>query len=115
MLRIAKLRSRFAIPRNRVLDQQFTPWWVSGDPDEFRGDPDEFPGMWKNKFDIVTCSGLINNNHLDYRLFEEMIMALKKGGHAIFAARFSYMGFYEYDFTIKEMEQEGRWKKIQSK
>ena len=44
------------------------------------GDPDKFPSHLKNKFDVVVCSGLINNNHLDYRLFEEMTFALKKNG-----------------------------------
>lgn len=60
-------------------------------------DPENFPAHWKSKFDIVVCAGLINNNHLDYKIFEEMIFALKKGGLAIFAARFSYMGNFWYN------------------
>merc|ERR1719240_2024859 len=69
----------------------------------------EFPSEFKNKFDFVTCSGLVNNNHMDYLLFEEMLLALKKGGHAVFSARFSYMGHYWYDSVIKEMHESGRW------
>lgn len=67
------------------------------------GEPEEFPIQFKNKFDFVTCAGLINNNHMDYLLFEEMLLSIKKGGYAVFAARFSYMGLYWYDQIIKEM------------
>lgn len=73
-------------------------------------DPEEFPQNLKNKYDVVTCSGLINNNYMDYGLFEEMIMALKKGGIAVFAARYSFMGQYWYEPVLEEMEKDGRWK-----
>ena len=75
-------------------------------------EPEDFPGQFKNKFDFVTCAGLINNNHMDYQLFEEMLLSIKKGGYAVFAARFSYMGLYWYDQIIKEMQESGRWKLI---
>ena len=78
------------------------------------GDPDNFPAHFKNKFDVVVCAGLINNNHLDYRLFEEMIYATKKGGHAVFAARFSYMGSFWYNEVLVEMETERRFKLVKS-
>merc|ERR1712066_697262 len=73
------------------------------------GNPEEFPEKFKNKFDFVTCAGLINNNHMDYLLFEEMLLSVKKGGFVVFAARFSYMGKYWYDSVIKEMHDSGRW------
>lgn len=38
---------------------------------------DDFPQKWKNGFDIVVCSGMINNNHMDWRLFEEMVLGCK--------------------------------------
>lgn len=79
------------------------------------GDPDNFPAHFKNKFDFVVCSGLINNNHLDYKLFEEMTIALKKGGIAVFAARFSYMGNFWYNDVLAEMEAENRWKCLKTK
>ena len=69
------------------------------------GNPNDFPNKFKNKFDICVCSGLINNNHLDYKLFEEMIMATKLNGLLVFAARFSYMGNYWYTFYLNEVEQ----------
>jgi len=75
-------------------------------------DPDQFPQQFKNQFDYVTCAGLINNNHMEYTLFEEMLLSVKKGGYCVFAARFSYMGLYWYDKIIKEMEDNSRWKLI---
>ena len=33
-------------------------------------EPDSFPQRYKNQFDFVTCAGLVNNNYMDYRLFE---------------------------------------------
>lgn len=40
-------------------------------------DPENFPAHWKSKFDVVVCAGLMNNNHLDYKIFEEMVFATK--------------------------------------
>jgi SAM-dependent methyltransferase len=67
------------------------------------GDPENFAHHLKNKFDIVTIAGLINSNHLDYGLFEEITLALKQNGLAIFAARYSYLGEYWYDFILDDM------------
>lgn len=78
------------------------------------GNAADFPAQFKNKFDVVTATGLINNNHMDYQIFEEMILSLKKGGYAVFAARFSYMGHYWYDEIIKELQKEGRWNLVAS-
>jgi len=41
------------------------------------GDPENFPEKFKNKHNFVTCAGLINNNHMSYLLFEEMLLACK--------------------------------------
>lgn len=78
------------------------------------GIPEELPAQFKNQFDFVTCAGLINNNHMDYKLFEEMLMCVKKGGYVVFASRFSYMGLYWYDQVIKEMQDSGRWQLVTS-
>jgi len=75
-------------------------------------DPNSLPDQFKNKFDYVVASGLINNNHMDYLLFEEMLLSVKKGGLIIFATRFSYMGMLWYDKIIKEIHEAGRWKLI---
>lgn len=73
------------------------------------GNPEDFPDKFKNKFDFVTCAGLVNNNHMDYLLFEEMLLSVKKGGYIIFAARYSEMGNYWYDEVIQEMVESYRW------
>jgi len=49
---------------------------------------------------------------MDYLLFEEMLLSVKKGGYIVFAARYSFMGKYWYDKIIKEMHDNGRWKLI---
>jgi len=74
------------------------------------GDPENLPDKFKNQFDFVTCAGLINNNHMDYLLFEEMLLSCKQGGYIVFAARFSFMGKYWYDDVIQEMHNSMRWK-----
>merc|ERR1719409_208189 len=75
-------------------------------------DIDEYPARLKNKFDVVTCAGVINNNHMDYRLFEDMIMSVKKGGLLIFAARYSFMGSYWYEDVLERMEADNRIKAV---
>ena len=35
------------------------------------------PFYLRNKFDFVTAAGLINNNHLDEKIFEQMMLCLK--------------------------------------
>lgn len=71
---------------------------------------EDYPEKYKNQFDFVTCAGLINNNHMDYLLFEEMLLSVKQGGYIVFAARFSYMGKFWYDDIIQELHNSMRWK-----
>lgn len=75
-------------------------------------DPNDLPMQFRNKFDYVVCSGLINNNYMDYLLFEEMMLSVKKGGYIVFSSRYSFMGKYWYDNIIKEMHDNGRWKLV---
>jgi hypothetical protein len=42
-------------------------------------------------------------------IFEELLLATKKGGIIVFAARYSYVGEYWYDEVLNAMEKEGRW------
>lgn len=72
----------------------------------------DFPMSLMNKFDVVTCAGVINNNHMDFKIFEEMIMACKKGGLMVFAARFSYMGSFWFESVIERMEKDNRIKLV---
>mmetsp|Transcript_36466 Transcript_36466/g.55981 ORF Transcript_36466/g.55981 Transcript_36466/m.55981 type:complete len:83 (-) Transcript_36466:360-608(-) len=55
-----------------------------------------FPAHLRGKYDFVTAAGLINNNHMDEKLFEQMLMACKNNGYIVFASRFSYLGDYWY-------------------
>jgi len=75
-------------------------------------DPNDLPCAMRNKFDYCVCAGLINNNYMDYLLFEEMLLSVKKGGYVVFATRYSFMGKYWYDKIIKEMHDNGRWKLV---
>ena len=61
-----------------------------------------------NQFDIVCCSGLVNGNNMDYKLFEEFVLAAKQKGLIIFAARHSFIGEYWYSAITRLMESEGR-------
>jgi len=53
----------------------------------FLGLPDTFPRELHDKFHVVTGSGILADNHLDNKVFEEMLLALKVGGYAVFATR----------------------------
>jgi len=77
-------------------------------------DPENFPMEFKNKFDFVTAAGVVNGNHMEFNLFEEMLMSLKKGGIAVFAARYSFMGYFWYEKVIKDMQTDGRWELLET-
>jgi predicted TPR repeat methyltransferase len=64
----------------------------------------------RNKYDFVTAAGLINNNYMDLKLFEQMLICLKPGGYMVFSARFSYLGQYWYTDVLENLEKAGRIK-----
>lgn len=76
-------------------------------------EPEQFPGHLKDDFDIVCASGLINNNHMDGSLFEDMMRSAKKGALIIFAAKFSYIGEYWYDSVLDKFKTENRMKLLE--
>lgn len=76
----------------------------------FLGLPDTYPRELHNRFEAITASGILAENHLDNKVFEEMLLSLKVGGFAIFATRTMYLTQYGYGPRIKELEEEGRWK-----
>jgi len=78
----------------------------------FLGLPDTFPREYHNRFEVVTGSGILADNHLDNKVFEEMLLALKQGGYAVFATRTQYLTQYGYGPYMKELEEKGRWKLI---
>lgn len=74
---------------------------------------DSVPFDQRGKHDFVTAAGLINNNFMDLRIFEQMLICLKPGGYLVFSARFSYLGHYWYTDALAELEKAGRIKFIQ--
>jgi len=67
----------------------------------------------RSKYDFVTAAGLINNNFMDIKLFEQMLICLKPGGYLVFSARFSYLGQYWYTDILGDLEKAGRIKFVQ--
>ena len=45
-------------------------------------------------YNVVTCAGLVNHHHMNWNLFEVMILGLKQGGLSIFSSSFSYLGYF---------------------
>jgi predicted TPR repeat methyltransferase len=78
----------------------------------FLGLPDTFPDEYRNRFDAITAAGILAEGHLDNKVFDEMILALKTGGYAIFATRTMYLEQYSYAEGIKKLEDEGKWKQV---
>lgn len=78
----------------------------------FLGLPDTFPQKYRNRFDAITAAGILAEGHLDNKVFDEMLLALKDNGYAIFATRTMYLTEYSYGTRIKELEEEGKWKLI---
>ena len=75
----------------------------------FLGLPDTFPENLHNRFDVITASGILAEGHLDNKVFDEMLMALKTGGYAVFATRTMYLTQYNYVEKIKELVDTGKW------
>jgi predicted TPR repeat methyltransferase len=78
----------------------------------FLGQPDTFPEDLHNRFDVVTASGILAEGHLDNKVFDEMLMALKPNGYAIFATRTMYMTKYNYVEKIAQLDNDKRWKLV---
>ena len=77
----------------------------------FLGRPESFPENLKNRFDIITASGILAQGHLDTTVFEEMIMSSKgTGSIVIFTTRQMYLTDYGYQAKIDELAAAGRWK-----
>ena len=57
----------------------------------FLGKPDTFPQEFRGRFDAITAAGILAEGHLDNNVFDEMLLALKDNGYAIFATRTMYL------------------------
>ena len=62
----------------------------------FLGLPDTFPKKHHDQYDAITASGILAEGHLDSKVFDEMLLALKVGGYAVFATRTMYLTDYGY-------------------
>jgi len=51
---------------------------------------------------------------MDEKLFEQMLMACKNNGHIVFAARFSFLGYYWYQPVLEDFCKERRLKLIET-
>ena len=78
----------------------------------FLGKPETFPEMFHNKFDVITASGILAEGHCGNEVFDEMLMALKTGGYAVFATRTMYLTKYNYVEKIAELIEQGKWKLV---
>jgi len=79
----------------------------------FLGSPSTYPEKYHNKYDFITASGILADNHLDTSVFEEMLMSLKVGGICIFTSRTEYLEAYGYAPYMAKLVDEGRWKFVQ--
>jgi predicted TPR repeat methyltransferase len=78
----------------------------------FLGQPETFPENLKERFDAITASGILAEGHLDIKVFDEMLMALKEGGFAIFATRTMYLTKYSYIDKMRELEDQKKWRLV---
>ena len=49
---------------------------------------------------------------MDNNVFDEMLLAVKDHGYAIFATRTMYLTEYSYGDKIRELEEQGKWKLV---
>ena len=54
------------------------------------------PHYLKNKFDLAVAGDLINTQHFDENIFDQILLSLKTGGIFIFSAQYSYLGDFDY-------------------
>ena len=80
----------------------------------FLGSPSTFPSKFHSSYDFITASGILADNHLDNSVFEEMLLALKVGGIAIFTTRTEYLTLYGYGPYLKKLVDEGKWKMVKN-
>ena len=75
----------------------------------FLGKPESFPGDLHGKFEAITAAGVLAEGHLTGAVFDEMLLALKKGGYAIFTTREEYLEKLGYQTKIDELVESAKW------
>jgi predicted TPR repeat methyltransferase len=71
----------------------------------FLGKTETFPEELRNRFDVITASGILAEGHLDNNVFDEMLLALKTGGVTVFATRTMYLTKYDYITKMTELTE----------
>ncbi|CAI2379159.1 unnamed protein product [Moneuplotes crassus] len=75
----------------------------------FLGTPDTFPEKYRERFVALTAAGILAEGHLGNEVFDEMVLALKQGGYAIFTTREEYLTKYNYQEKMDALVEEGKW------
>lgn len=77
-------------------------------PEEFKTNYSDYIGA----FDFVLASGLLAEGHATNEVFDEMLMALKQGGYAVFTSRVEYLTSLNYQTGIDERVASGKWELV---
>lgn len=77
-------------------------------PEEFKTNYPDYIGV----FDYVLASGLLAEGHATNEVFDEMIMALKVGGFAVFTSRVEYLSSLHYQEGMDERVANGKWELV---
>ncbi len=81
---------------------------------QWLGTPDKFPKEHHGQYDAVTAAGILAEGHLGNDVFDEILLALKVGGIAVFTTRVEYLTKYSYGVKITELDDTKRWKLVKS-
>ena len=78
----------------------------------FLGKPETFPAQYHGAFNFVTANAILAEGHLGNEVFDEMLLSLKVGGHAVFTTRDEYLTKYGYGPYIERLVTDGKWEKV---
>ena len=79
----------------------------------FLGKPETFPKEHHDRYNFITGTAILAEGHLmGGAVFDEMMLALKTGGYAIFTTRDEYMTKYGYADAIEKLVDSGKCKKM---
>ena len=70
--------------------------------------------LHRNTYDLLTGGDVIDLLLQEENIFEQMLLALKYKGIAVFTVQFSYMGEFWWETKLAEMEKSGRIKVLES-
>ena len=77
----------------------------------FLGNSDTFPDKFKDKYQAITCTGVILEGHCGKEIFDEMLMSLNTGGYAVFSTRVDFID-KNCKARMDELVELGKWEFI---